>query len=128
MRLRLAFVPLALAAFLGSAEAQTNYQGFFQPLPATPNLSVTATATTGVVVPSAQDGARGQARYVAIKNDCASTLFFDLNFLNTGGTQHFPIRLGASESFSAPMNVSSISASPASGNTTTCTFTLVLGR
>ena len=125
MRLRIAFV---LSLLAGPALAQQNYQGFFQPLPSTPGLSVTATATSSVVVPNGQNGGPGQARYVAIKNDCASALHFDLNFINNSTTQHYPIRLGASESFSAPMSVTSVAASPASGNSTSCTFTLVLGR
>lgn len=122
---QLVLIPALL--FAGVAHAQ-NYVGFFQPVPSTPNLSVTATATTSVVVPSAQNGGPGSARYVAIKNDCASPLFFDLNFLNTSGTQHYPIRLNGGESFSAPFNINTVSASPGSGNAVTCTFTLMLGR
>lgn len=125
MRLRLAFV---LSLLAGSALAQQNYQGFFQPLPTTPGLTVTATATTSVVVPSGQNGGPGIARYVAIKNDCASPVNFDLNFVNNTTTQHYGLKLNASESFSAPMQVTSVAASPASGNAVTCSFTLVLGR
>lgn len=126
MPIRLGLVA-ALLLLAAPAFAQ-NTVGFFQPVPATPNLSVTATATTSVVVPSAQNGGAGSAKFVAIKNDCASPVFFDLNFINTSGTQHYPIRLNGGESFSAPFNVSTVAASPASANAVTCTFTLMLGR
>lgn len=119
---------LVLGLLAQPAAAQTNYLGFFQPVPSTPNISVTATATTGVVVPAGQNGSAGQAKFVAIKNDCGSPLHFDLNYIPTSGTQHYPIRLNGGESFSAPFQISTVAASPASGNAVTCTITVMFGR
>lgn len=108
------------AAFLVSAaQAQT-----FQTVLSTPDISVTATATIEVTL----NHVRGGVDWVAIKNDCAEDLYFDLRDVRDASARQYPLRLAQDNSFSAQMRVYSIQASPAAGNTVTCTFTLIMGK
>jgi len=114
----------ALAALsVGSAGAQQTFNELYTSIPTTPDIAVTASATTEVFVPG------GVATWVAVKNDCSRTLYFDLRGApNTVTGRAYGLRLGSLESYSGPFRVHSIGVSPASGDTTACTFTLQLGQ
>ena len=104
--------------YAGAIQAQT-----LQTVPSTPDIAVTATATMEVTFNHIQ----GPARFVAIKNDCSDTLYFDLRRAPDGNTNNYPLRLGSGESFNIHMNIYTVGASPAAGNSA-CTFTLILGE
>ena len=95
----------------------------FQTVPSTPDIAVTGSATTHVGVPG------GPANYVFVKNDCASTLYFDLNppAGGLGDGNSYPLRLGQNQSFSAEIGVHTLGVSPAAG-ASACTFTVQFGR
>lgn len=113
-------LPALILAFLLIA-APAFAAGPYMMLDSTPDNSVTLDATADFFVPGRQP-----AGYVWLKNDCASDLYFTLNPNTLTG--QFPIRLKSAETFSGEIKTFVVGASPASGNTATCTFTLFLGR
>ena len=119
---------LALAfAISAPALAQSNTRPSITPMKSTPDQTVTATATRDVVFPM-------MVEYIAIKNECSSDLYFDLGGYDMSGSAFtsspnaYSLRLGSSEAFSGFWRTRSIGVSPASGNTTSCTFTIVVGK
>lgn len=95
----------------------------FQTVPSTPDIAVTGTGTTHVAVPG------GPANYVYVKNDCASTLYFDLNppAGGLGDANSYPLRLAQNQSFSADIGVHTLGVSAGAG-ASSCTFTVQFGR
>lgn len=92
------------------------------PVPSTPDISVSTTATTEVVF----TGSRGYVDWIYLKNDCpAGALYFDLRDVRDAAARRYPLRLSPSETFEASMRVYSVTASPDTANANTCTFTLM---
>lgn len=113
---------LAIAAFsLGSlASVPLSAQSFSEALlnvaVTTPDMPVTATVTVNYRIPG------GTVRFILIKNDCAKSLYFDLN-----GSGVYSVRLLQNQSFAGNFRVNTIGVSP--DNTgTACTFTAVGAR
>ncbi|KKM55204.1 hypothetical protein LCGC14_1552840, partial [marine sediment metagenome] len=92
------------------------------PIPSTPDISIIGTATTEYVF----DLVQGPVDWVGIKNDCANSIWFSLTPGEYSDARQFSLRLEPTESFAAPMRLSSIAASGDGANT--CTFTLQLGK
>lgn len=106
-----------VAFFVGSVQAEP-YRTM-APTPSSnyiPDIPVTSSATKQVLFP-------GQTKYIYLKNDCATDMYFDLT-----GKNIFPLRLAQDQSVSLPFQVNSVTASPAVGATATCTFTLLGGK
>jgi hypothetical protein len=126
MRLALRLsVALAIVLALSPAFAQ-NSRPSITPVKSTPDMIVQQGVTLDVIFPAFVE-------YIAIKNECASDLYFDLggyDFSETSPTtpDAYSLRLASGEAFSGFWHTRSIGVSPASGNTTACTFTLVVGR
>jgi hypothetical protein len=113
--------PLLALAFLfiaGPALAQTATPLF--PMASTPNIALSGSASVSVTVPA------GPARFVYIKNDCSTDLFFDLRGRRDASANIFPLRLKTNQEFSANMQVFTVAASNPNG--TACTFTLQFGQ
>jgi len=85
-------VAVILAAFSLPAHGQ-------QVVPTTPDISVTNTATLDIPIPG------GRANWIALKNDCADELYFDLRGARDGAQNH-PLRLDTGESFSGSFRLS----------------------
>lgn len=115
--MRLLAVLFALLFSTFAVQAQT-----LTPVPSTPDISVTASATAEVV----WTGTRGYVDWVYIKNDCPDgALYFDLRGVRDAAARHYPLRLSPAEAFSANMRVGNIVVSPDTANANTCTFTLM---
>ena len=123
MKLRL-LLAAGLLALCGEANAQVATNPFWTSVPMTPDLSVTASATADFPIPNAP------LRWITIKNDCSSPLYFDLRggrFVGKPATS-FGMKLNAGESFTMATQVYSLGASPANANSATCTFTMQGGK
>jgi len=110
--------PLAFFAIVGVAFSADPYTV----IPSTPDISVGASSTVDVAIPG------GRADFFAIKNDCSDSVYFSIYRSTTTEENDYFLRLDSNESFTADMIVFGIGASAASGNTASCTFTLILGR
>jgi hypothetical protein len=108
-----------LAALLSTSVAHAADVSYI-PGTSTPNISISGSSSTNVT----WDG--GPVDYIYIKNDCSSTLYFDLRLPSQTGS--FPLRLAQNQSFEAPFKVKQLGVSTSAGNGTTCTFTLMIGR
>tara|TARA_Y100000310_G_scaffold87396_3_gene84221 strand:- start:3016 stop:3402 length:387 start_codon:yes stop_codon:yes gene_type:complete len=122
------FAALTALLFALSAplSAQQNSRPILIPVKSTPDQTVSATATTEVIF-------KTRVEYIAIKNECASDLYFDLggyDFSESNPTtpNAYSVRLASSEAFSGYWRVLTLGVSPASGNTAACTFSVVVGR
>ncbi len=94
----------------------------FTASPTTPDISVGASSTVDVIIPG------GRADFFAIKNDCSESVYFSIYRSSTTVENDYFLRLDSGEAFDADMIVRGIGASAAVGNSSTCTFTLMLGR
>ena len=94
----------------------------FTAIPTTPDISVGASSTVDVIIPG------GRADFFAIKNDCSDSVYFSIYRSSTTVENDYFLRLDSGEAFDADMIVFGIGASAAAGNTSTCTFTIMLGR
>ena len=134
MRLIPALLPtlLCLGVFLAvlfavqPSFAQRTSNPMIIPMKSTPDMQVQQNVTLDVIFPTF-------VNYIAIKNECASDLYFDLggyDFSVVGpvSPDAYSLRLSSGESFSGFWRTLGIGVSPAVGNTTACTFTLLLGR
>lgn len=118
---------LALALCFGvkPVYAQTAYNPLYQSVPVTPDLAVTASATADYAFSG------GPIRWISIVNDCASALYFDLRggkYTGTKPTTSFALRLSPGMAYTMPVQMYSLGVSPASGNASTCTFTVQAGK
>lgn len=111
--------------------------GSYIVVPTTPDLSVSGLATADFII----DNIRGRVDWVHIRNDCATSLHFDLNGAvqftkSERTTQVYPIRLegnspvGAlattdTQFFEGPFRLKTLSVSNDTNNT--CTFSLIVG-
>ena len=110
--------PLAFLVIVGTAFSAEP----FTAIPTTPDISVGASSTVDVIIPG------GRADFFAIKNDCSDSVYFSIYRSSTTVENDYFLRLDANEAFDADMIVFGIGASAAAGNSSTCTFTLMLGR
>ena len=115
------FLVIAISLFLwiSVAQAQTSV---YTLMTSTPDITVTGTATLSVF-----DSRGGPARWISIKNDCGDTLYFALNRSGSGAND-YALRLEGNESFTAPVFIRRIFASPDSTDQSSCTFTLILAE
>lgn len=111
----------AIVLFGMAVIGMANASDTVKPMTVTPDISVTATATMDVVLPD-------RAEWLGIKNDCSSDLYFDLEGNKTPDGSNFGLRLKNGESIGMWFETRTITVSPASGNSATCTFTLQAGR
>lgn len=115
--LRLSWAALAAFFIFG---ASVSWGRTYYPVPSTPDISVTASATAVF----RWDRVPGTTvDYVYIKNDCSATLWFDLRGGTDAAARRYPIRLGQNQTFEGPFVVHAIGVSPANSGTA-CTFTL----
>ena len=105
-------------------------------VPTTPDLSVSGLATASFVI----DQISGVVSWVHIRNDCDTTLYFDLNAAvqftkSAATTQIYPIRLAGTTSggtsrdtqwFEGPFRMKTLGVSNDTNNT--CTFSLIVGH
>lgn len=110
---------LGLASALWAWPAKSE-QVIYQTVPSTPDIPVTAGATSVWNVPG------GRASFVWIKNDCTGDLYFDLNPKANGDVSH-PIRLKTGEEFRGSFNIGAVGVTPGTF-TGACTFTVQFGR
>lgn len=112
-------LPIAAAVFVAAFFLPAHAQ---QVIPSTPDISIGATSTLDVGIPGRR------ANWIALKNDCADEVYFDLRGARDRDAQKFPLRLDTGESFSGSFNLAgSIEASASSGASGACTFTVVFG-
>ena len=106
-------------------------------VPTTPDLSISGFATADFVI----DSISGSVSWVHIRNDCATSLHFDLTGAVQGtksvrATQIYPIRLAGrspfgtatttdTQWFEGPFRMKTLSVSNDTNNT--CTFSLIVG-
>ena len=104
-------------------------------VPTTPDLSISGLATADFII----DSISGRVDWVHIRNDCATTLHFDLTGAvqftkSVRATQVYPIRLEGTtvglasrdtQIFEGPFRLKTLSVSNDTNNT--CTFSLVVG-
>ena len=106
-------------------------------VPTTPDLSISGLTTADFVI----DSISGSVSWVHIRNDCATTLHFDLTGAVQGtksvrSTQIYPIRLEGrggttaaasldTQIFEGPFRLKTLSVSNDTNNT--CTFSLIVG-
>lgn len=118
----------ALVAYVAISRADT-----YLPLPSTPDISITGTATTEYIF----DLVTGGADHIAIKNDCQYPIWFSLTPGRYPDSRQFNLRLDgtldaaqnvsrAGQSWSGAFRSHSIAASGDGANN--CTFTLQLGK
>lgn len=115
---------LALLVGVKTPLAQA-YNPLYQSVPVTPDLAVTASATAGYAFSG------GPIRWISIKNDCASTIYFDLrgNYVGTKPTASYGMRLNSGETFTMPVQLYTLGVSPASGSPpAACTFSVQAGK
>lgn len=116
----LAFI-LPLLAWSVSQAGQHNWVI----LGSTPDISVGATSTNETFFGVSRENPVSVQR-IMIKNDCAEDLYFGVRGVLTTGDNDTPIRLSQDSSVTiTARSIPSVLASPAIGNTVTCTFTLV---
>lgn len=116
--------PIYLAIFFLASPA---FAESWQQIPSTPDITVAASSTVEVVLPS-------KVRFVAVKNDCSSDLYFRFTGKSMekqsetalGLGDNYPVRLKADQSFSLPIVTHNVGAS--NSGASTCTFTLFLGK
>jgi len=114
--LRFLLILVSALAISGPVRAQS-----FIPVPSTPDLAVTATATadfawTGV--------SGGKVDWIYLKNDCAKPIWFGFRGERDGLARQYPLKLLQNQTFSGPLAVYSVGASP--DNTgTACTFSMM---
>lgn len=94
----------------------------FIPVPSTPDISIAASTSAEIWFPKVTGG---RVNWIYIKNDCATTLYFDLrgdrlSQVETG--TDFPLRLEATESFTGTLQVYAVGVS--NDGAAACTFTL----
>lgn len=114
------FAVAALAAFFMSGAAIAE-DTVWRTIPATPDLTVTQSATTDFTVEQ-------KANWLYLKNDCATALYFDLSDqgLDRTAQRRHALRLGQNQDFQAAITFRTIEVSPGSGTAAAgCTFTLV---
>ena len=112
----------AVAAFFVSGPALAE-DTIWQTIPSTPDLAVTQSATATFTL-------ERPARWVYLKNDCATALYFDLSDkgLDQTGQRRHALRLGQNQDFFAAFSFRSFEVSPGSGTASAgCTFTLFPG-
>lgn len=102
-------------------------QASFFPVTVTPNLAVSALATAQFLFDTVSGS---KVEWVWIKNDCVSSMNFDLRYLPSNATtdstgRNFPILLHASQEFSGPFVVHSVAVS--NNENVACTFSLQAG-
>ena len=104
-------------------------------VPTTPDLSISGLTTADFVI----DSISGSVSWVHIRNDCATTLHFDLTGAVQGtksvrNTQIYPIRLEGTtvglasrdtQFFEGPFRLKTLSVS--NDTNKTCTFSLIVG-
>ena len=93
-------------------------QVLYIPVPSTPDLSVSGTATAEYTVRT--KGRNASVRWFSLKNDCSTTLYFAIS-PNARGATDYPLRLGPGEAFTMEGRLHSIGAS--NDGSSTCTFT-----
>ncbi|KKL84519.1 hypothetical protein LCGC14_1963850 [marine sediment metagenome] len=103
--------------WISSGRAQT-----YLPLPSTPDISITGTATAEYIF----DLVFGRADHIAIKNDCQFPIWFALRPGRNPDAIQFNLLLNSGEAWSGPFRSFSIAASGDGANN--CTFTLQLGK
>lgn len=109
--LGLIFVLMALDSAPVRSEALV-----YRTINVTPDMSVSSNSSADFVLPIP-----GGADYIAIKNDCTNTLYFNLSPTTKDATD-YGLRLDAAQSFSGPFKVYTVSASNSSS--AACTFTM----
>ena len=80
----------------------------------TPDISISASTSADFPLPGRP------WHWIALKNDCATTLYFDLR--TQSADADFDLRLESNESFSGPFLVYSVAVS--NDGSSACTFTL----
>lgn len=114
----------AVAAVLvsgGGVEAQDTV---YRAIPSTPDLTVTQSATKDFRL-------ERTAKWVYIKNDCATALYFDLADvgLDRTGQRRHALRLGQNQVFEGSFVFRTFEVSPGAGTAAAgCTFTLYPGE
>lgn len=91
---------------------------FLKTAPSTADISISATATADFKFPG-----RPFVNWVSIKNDCSTSLHFNLNPTTRSAT-NYPLRLNPGESFTTPVDVSISTVSASNDGSAACTFTL----
>lgn len=123
VRIELALIIVLGIFVLGMAGAKSQtFNELYIPVPSTPDISISNTATTDVSFDFPSVG------WIYVRNDCSNDLYFDLMGAPTvSSTTSYPLRLKQNQSFSGPFKVYSLGVSPSS-SASSCSFTLQLGR
>lgn len=110
----------AIFAILVTAAPAMAQQGLY-PVPSTPSIAVTATATADFVWTNVVGG---YVDWVYVKNDCSAALWFDFRSRRDATARQYPLKLAQNQEFQAYLRVYSVGVSPAN-TATTCAFTLM---